>query len=316
MIIGGAAMSRARRGFTLVELLVVVAIIGVLIGLLLPAVQAAREAARRTSCQNNLHQLAIACQNHHDQYGILPSGGFGWCNHATYEQNSQAPVVGETQALGWGFQILPFIEGHTEYNKGTGGIYERSATAMMSLKPVFICPTRRTSNALLPVNADWRRSPNCADPPAWYNMGAGPTQWKNAPTDYASSNSEGTGAIRQTRPRTFGEIIDGLSNVFLLGEKRLNIVQIGNYQGDDNEGYTSGWDHDMTRYTRVANSPLPDTVTGDGQQRFGGPHPQRFNMAMCDGAVRGIRYNIDPLLFQQVGHRNDKLPLAGVLAVQ
>jgi prepilin-type N-terminal cleavage/methylation domain-containing protein len=64
----------ARPGFTLVELLVAIAIVGMLVSLLIPAVQSARSAAGRVACANNLRQLGLASQSYESAHGWLPDG--------------------------------------------------------------------------------------------------------------------------------------------------------------------------------------------------------------------------------------------------
>ncbi len=70
--------SQARRAFTLVELLTVVAIIGILAGLALPAINAARAASRRSACANNLRQFGIGLMSNATRRGQLTTGAMHW----------------------------------------------------------------------------------------------------------------------------------------------------------------------------------------------------------------------------------------------
>lgn len=102
---------------------------------------------------------------------------------------------------------------------------------------------------------------------------------------------------------TFRDFTDGSSNVIAIGEKRLG-RPLGTYMGDDNEGYSDGWDWDSIRQSNL--QPAFDPLTSaNPDARFGSTHVATFNAVFCDGSVRNISYNIDGNLFNALGRRND-----------
>jgi prepilin-type N-terminal cleavage/methylation domain-containing protein/prepilin-type processing-associated H-X9-DG protein len=120
---------KRKRGFTLIELLVVIAIIAVLVGLLLPAVQKVREAANRMSCQNNLHQIALAAANYESAYkkfppglNVSPNSSYPNSQYAYFSPPYGGPYVGCMAYL------LPFMEQDNIYRQIPAEFFKPNCT--------------------------------------------------------------------------------------------------------------------------------------------------------------------------------------------
>jgi prepilin-type N-terminal cleavage/methylation domain-containing protein/prepilin-type processing-associated H-X9-DG protein len=271
-----------RRAFTLLELLVVIGIVGMLMGLLLPAVQRVREAASRTQCQNNLKQLGLAFHNHHDALGYFPTGGWGWNLPPTYV-NGQ-PTIGPLQQAGWGFQILPYIEAENVWRAG-------AVTAVATPNKLFFCPTRRAPQTV-------SHRDNYFPPITGGDV-------VHALCDYAASNKEGTGVVRRFIGTRILEITDGTSLTLMIAEKRINLRYLGEWQDDDNEGYTAGWNDDTLRRTTRVPAQDHSLAFGNGFHQFGSSHPGRMNAVFADGSMHTITYSIGRAEFEALGDKSD-----------
>jgi prepilin-type N-terminal cleavage/methylation domain-containing protein/prepilin-type processing-associated H-X9-DG protein len=206
-------------GFTLVELLVVIAIIGTLVGLLLPAVQAAREAARRSSCMNNIKQLALAVHNHMEAKRSIPP-----VRQNTGLQNAMNGSA-QAMALSYVVPLLPFAEENTLYQSIVTFIGTNNGQAFqtavndpfhISKRPqAVVCPSdAKTILSTYGTGGSISYRMNRGDVNMRSNMGLqrGPGILGQVET---SIGSQTYGAACAVKPK---DITDGLSKTMLLAE--------------------------------------------------------------------------------------------------
>jgi prepilin-type N-terminal cleavage/methylation domain-containing protein/prepilin-type processing-associated H-X9-DG protein len=305
-----------RSAFTLVELLVVIAVIGILVALLLPAVQAARESARRTQCVNNLKQIGIACQNYHDATRSLPPG---------YLAAGPYTDGGTDTTPGWGWQafLLPSMEHRTVYDSITFTLpieHPSNAQAVQTWIAPYLCP----SDLPPPPHSPY------AVPDA-----SGNTVGFAAPSSYTacvgSDDSDvfaatGSGAFYRNSGTRFAEILDGTTFTILIGEKAW-AKQCTIWAGAMNRGTlvrgklntcqpnVAGMYYPASAliqsHAHLNNAELDDDGSA-GMDDFSSLHPIGSNFVFADGSVHFIQtigadgpngYTSEDLIFQRLGTR-------------
>ncbi len=274
-----------HRAFTLIEMLIVIAIIGVLVAMLLPALQQARLSANTLACKNNLRQIGMALHNFHNFQRVFPSNG-GWDGKQTipatdgtmftpatfdfttnqlYKWGTGMPDVAATDQTGsWGYAILPFIEQKAMYQ-------QRQWTYGVGL---YICPARRGIDAKTVVAQD-----------AWGIYGG----WEGGRTDYGVNLQ-----AFDNRPicHSIARFFDGLSNTVLVGEKAYDAaIQRKSWYYD--ESFFLGGSKGTSRGAVGLSRDGPGVNYKDN---WGSPHVEGVLFLFGDGNVRLLSFDIEPLM--------------------
>jgi prepilin-type N-terminal cleavage/methylation domain-containing protein len=278
-----------RKGFTLIEVLVVIAIIGILVGLLVPAVQKVREAAARIQCGNNLRQIGIALHNFHDAYERFPSGlmvpvGNGQSGSilpATCPRCQQPPMPGKWGS--WLTWILPYMEQDPLFAKVNTNAREYTYSLGpfsigATVVPSYICPSDYVPDRVIEYGQYYFGVNS-------YFGNAGTKAW---PVSVASFN----GVLYYNSRVKIADITDGTTNTLLAGERYskdrdVPDSELADWRGWAWTNYNSGGDHlgdtnwPMNARGKIIGQDARKTNFGSGH--FGGA-----NFLLCDASVSFI----------------------------
>lgn len=269
-----SASIRRPRAFSLVELLVIMAVILLSVSLALPGLLRARQMAREESCRNNLKQLGLALHNYHDVYRVFAPA---WCARFS-EADSPAWT-------GWQVALLPFVEQANLYNTISQGKtvpeWPSAEAITKNPLPIYQCPMDSTGG-VNPFRGEFGTSNYTGNfgselLPRWYESSA-EEFWPGAvPTPRDSS-----GIFRHNRCTGIREILDGTSNTAMVGE-RSALSGAGLWIGVRSNRHENDVITDMNHLSGINKS----------WSGLSGRHDQKINLLLCDGSVRLINQDVD-----------------------
>jgi prepilin-type processing-associated H-X9-DG protein len=302
---------RRLAAFTIVELLVVIAVIGILIGMLTPAVQQARESSRRSQCSNNLKQIGIAYHCYETVSLSLPPAYL----------SGPPPYPGQPSsdpkpAVGWGIFILPYLDYKSLYDQYNfkAIFYDGYPTEIRNQRiantsiPIFQCPSA-------PPRGPYTYSFNY---PGYPSM-----SWQASAADYSPvarvhedltnylgltyTADQRKGALEPDRPTPPNIISDGSSHTILVAEiaGKNDLWQNGRNSGQKLSGQyggQGGW-ADATSAASVLIGSSDDGTTAPGSNGVNSSndlglysfHRSMVNVLMADGSILIIPSDIDIL---------------------
>lgn len=296
--------NRVKLGFTLVELLVVIAIIGVLVSLLLPAIQSAREAARKTSCRNNLRQVAIGMHNYESAFCKLPPG---------YE--FLPGPQGNERGYSWGAWLLPFMELATLHDRldFNRPVFDNvNAAVRVEHIDILLCPSDDVSPKGFVEMGNEIYAMAC------YTANFGmPDLDEDQDQTRGDINPLGPfsgpwGPFYRNSQTRLSRITDGLSQTLMVGERQNGPFRLAGVHGPHFE-YETTWvgavrdvndptdDHGHMVLFHTGNT--PNSPQSDDRD-VSAPHSGVAQFLMCDGSVHAVSEGIDVAVYRALGTMN------------
>jgi prepilin-type N-terminal cleavage/methylation domain-containing protein/prepilin-type processing-associated H-X9-DG protein len=307
-----------RAAFTLVELLVVVAIIGVLVALLLPAVQSARESARRMQCSNHIKQWTLGFHNYHDTNQSLPAAAKNNLRHVwVYSMwpYVEQPALYELYDQKQHFYLPPNTFGGGDANLKYQNLDNGPTGRRIK---IYYCPSDRFGSYLNSTGDNYVRAKGNYQLNFGSIMHPHPNAAANPPQAWGPFGYRDFNASNTPRYTRIGEIVDGTSNTLLMSEMIMPRDDANDHRGDFlNDDFA------CTYFATILtpNSTAPDVMVAarcpspapPGMPCVGGAnrhkaarsrHTGGVNVSFCDGSVRYISNNIALATWQALGSMN------------